>query len=186
MNSLPSDPPRRPQQLGPQDVVEVKGLPALALHQAVRAVPPVEADQAGGVDQQYRPAQQAGGAQGLHARQPPGHPRARPLPAGEFHVAREVVQGVMGGRRRLRGPGQAVEVGEHPGAAVAQAVVGLAARAQLEQVQRQPPPGEGAGGVGARPGEARVGGAVEPGVDVGEEMAGGLGPGAAGDQGRPA
>ena len=50
----------------------------------------------------------------------------------------------------------------------------------------QPPPGEEAAVVGAGLLDARVGQAVEPGVEVGEEVADGLDEGAAGDQGRPA
>jgi hypothetical protein len=101
-------------------------------------------------------------------------------------VADKVVQGVVNRQGRLLGLGQAVEVAQHRRAAVAQLVVELAAGAELEQVQAQPPPGQEAPGVGAGVLQARVGESVQPGVEIGEEMADGLDQGAAGDQGRPA
>ena len=139
---------RRPQQFGFQDVVEVQHLFAVALHQAVAAVPPVEADQPGGIEQQHRSAQQACGVQHLHAEQSL-HALATPtLPAGQLHVADEVVEGVVNGQGSLLGLGQAVEVGQHLGAGVAQFEIELAAGAELEQIQVKPPPGEEACGVG--------------------------------------
>ena len=71
-------------------------------------------------------------------------------------------------------------------AAVAQVIIELAAGAELQQVQGEAPPGQEARGVGAGLRDARVGEAVEPGVELGEEVADGLDQGAAGDQGRPA
>src|SRR5207302_905666 len=88
--------------------------------------------------------------------------------------------------RRLLGVGQAIEVGQDLRPAVAEVEVELAARAQLEQVEGKAPPGEEARRVGAGVRQTRIGEAVEPGVEVGEEVAHGLGQGAAGDQGRPA
>src|SRR5262249_51941492 len=64
--------------------------------------------------------------------------------------------------------------------------VELAAGAELEQVQAQAPPGQEAGGVEAGRLQPRIGQAVQPGVQLGEEVADGLGPGGAGDQARPA
>ncbi len=92
----------------------------------------------------------------------------------------------MDRQRRLLGLGQTVEVGQHRGAAVAQVIIELTAGAQLEQVQGQPPPGQEACGVGASLRDARVGETVEPGVELGEEVADGLDEGPAGDYGRPA
>ena len=101
-------------------------------------------------------------------------------------MADEVVEGVVDRQRRLLGLGQAVEVGQDRRAAVTQLKIELAAAAELKQVQAQPPPGQETRGVGASLLDARVGQAVEPGVELGEEVAGGLDQGAAGDQGRPA
>ena len=92
----------------------------------------------------------------------------------------------MDRQRRLRGLGQAVEVGQDRSAAVAQLKIELTAGAELEQVQAGPPPGEKAREVSAGVRVARVGEAIEPGVEVGKEMAGGLDQGLAGDHGRPA
>ena len=98
---------RRPQQLGLQHLMQVQRLLAMPLHQAVRAVPPVEAEQAGGVEQQHRLAQQAGGVQGLHAQRALHHLVAQALPAGQRRMAEEVVERVVDRQRGLRrsGPG---------------------------------------------------------------------------------
>jgi hypothetical protein len=87
---------------------------------------------------------------------------------------------------RLRGLGEAVEVGQDVRAAVTQLVVELAARAELQQVEVQPPPGQEARGVHAGLRVAGIEEAVEPGVELGEEVTAGLDQGAAGDQGRRA
>ena len=49
--------------------MEVESRLVVPFHQAVRTVPPVKADQAGGVDQQHGSALQAGGIEDLHAQQ---------------------------------------------------------------------------------------------------------------------
>ncbi len=166
--------------------MQVQRLLAVPLYQAVRAVPLVEAEQAGGVDQQYRLAQQAGGVQRLHAEQTLDHLGAQAFPAGEFHVVEEVIERVMDRQRRLLRPGQAIEVGQDVGATVAEFIIELAAGAQLQQVQRQPPPDQETAGVDARLGHARIGQTIEPVAQLREEVADGLDQGAAGDQGRPA
>ena len=107
-------------------------------------------------------------------------------PAGQFDVADEVVEGVVDGAGVLMGPSEAVEVGQNASAAGVEVEVELAAAAELEEVQGDAPPGEEASGVGASLLDAGVGEAVEPGIEVGEEVADGLDEGVAGDQGRPA
>src|SRR5689334_5391195 len=97
-----------------------------------------------------------------------------------------MVEGVVNGQGGLLGLGQAVEVDQHLCAGVTQFVIELATRAQLQQIQVKPPPGQEAFVVGTGVLHACVGEAVEPGVEVGEEVAGGLYQGPAGDQGRPA
>jgi hypothetical protein len=62
----------------------------------------------------------------------------------------------------------------------------LATRAQLQQVQGQSPPGEEARGIGTGFRHARIREVIEPAVELGEEVAGGLDQRPAGDQGRPA
>ena len=101
-------------------------------------------------------------------------------------MADEVIQRVVNRQRGLFGLGQAVEVGQDRWAAVAQVEIELTAGAELKQVQRQSPPGQETRGVGAGVLGTRVGKAIEPGVKLGEEVAGGLDQGTAGDQGRPA
>ena len=100
-------------------------------------------------------------------------------------MAEKVIQGVMYRQGGLLGVGQAIEIGQYVRSAVAEIEVQLAAGTELEQVQGQPPPGEEAGGVGAFLLDAAVRKVVEPGVELGEEMADGLHQGAAGNQGRP-
>ena len=120
--------------------MEIQRLLAVPLHETVRAVPPVEADQTGRVDQQHVPALHAGGVERLHAQQPLHQLRAQPLPAGALDMSHEVVEGVMDRQRRLRGLGQAIEVGQDPRTAVAEVVIELAPRAELQQLQGNPPP----------------------------------------------
>jgi hypothetical protein len=62
----------------------------------------------------------------------------------------------------------------------------LAAGGQLQQIQGDPSPGEEAGGVGAGLLDAGIGKAIEPDVELGEEVTNGLDQGLASDQGRPA
>jgi hypothetical protein len=101
-------------------------------------------------------------------------------------MADKMVQGVVDGQRRLLGLGQAVEVGQDRRATVTQVEIELAAGAELKEVQAQSPPGQKTRGVGAGLLETRVGEAVEPCVELGEEVSGGLDEGTASDQGRPA
>jgi hypothetical protein len=122
----------------------------------------------------------------LHADQALHHLGAQAFPAGEAHVLQEVIEGVVDRQRGLRGLGQAVEVGQHRPAAVAEFKIQLAAGAELEQVQREPPPGEEPPVVDAVLLHARIREAIKPGTQLGEEMADGLDQGAASDQGRPA
>jgi hypothetical protein len=86
----------------------------------------------------------------------------------------------------LCGLGQPVEVGEHRGTRIAQLEIELAAGTQLQQVELQAPPGQEAAVVGAGVLDPAVGEAVQPGVEVGEEVANGLDQGPPDDQVRPA
>ncbi len=63
------DDSRRPQQFGFQHLMEVERVVFVSLHQAVRTMAFAKADQSRGIDQQYRPAQQAGGVESFHAQQ---------------------------------------------------------------------------------------------------------------------
>ena len=92
------------------------------------------------------------------------------------HVAQEVVQGVMDRQRRLLGLGQAVKVGQHQGAAVAQVIIESSQREpSWSRYRGQPPPGqEEACGVGASLRDARVGRQLSQSVELGEEVADGL------------
>src|SRR5262249_7363865 len=101
-------------------------------------------------------------------------------------MAEEMVEGVVDRQRRLAGLSQAIEVGPHGRAAIVQLEIELAASAELEQVQGQAPPSQEARGVGASLWPARIGQALQPGVQLREEVAGGLDQGPADDQGRPA
>lgn len=149
-------------------------------------MPVRKTQQARPIDQQHGLAQEPRCIQGLHADEPLHHLRAEALPAGQGDVAEEVVEGVVDRQRGLVGLGQSVQIGKDLRTAVPQFVIELASRAQLQQVQEDAPPGEEASGVGARFLDAAVGEAVEPGIEVGEEVSDGLDESATGDQGRPA
>ena len=73
-----------------------------------------------------------------------------------------------------------------PTAGVQSRTVSKLADLYREEVQAEAPPSQEAAAVGAGVLVARVGQAIEPAAEVGEEVAGGLDQGAAGDQGRPA
>jgi len=101
-------------------------------------------------------------------------------------VADEVVEGVVDGARVVVGLGQAVEVVQDVGAAGVEVEIELASAAELEEVQADTPPAQKAGLVSDRVLVPGIREPVEPLVKVGEEVAGGEGEGAAGDQGCPA
>lgn len=166
--------------------MEVQRLFAVALRQALRAVSPVETEQASGVEQQHWPTQQAGRVQGFPAQQALRATVAELLPASLLNVADEVVEGVVDWQGRLRGLGETVEVGQHLGSAIAQLKIKLAAGTELEQVQLYSPPGQETAVVGASVLDARIGKAVEPAVEVRKKVTDGLHQRAAGDHGRPA
>jgi hypothetical protein len=101
-------------------------------------------------------------------------------------MADEVIERVVDGPRPLLGLGQPVQVGQDLGASLAEVLIELATRAPLPQVQGPSPPGEEARGIGTGFRPARIREVIEPAVAWGEEVAGGLDQGPAGDQGRPA
>ncbi len=83
----------------------------MLLHQAVWAVPPLETDQAGRVEQQHGPALQTGGVQRFHAEQPLHHLCTEAFPTSDWRMTQEVIEGVVNGQRRLLSLGQAIHVG---------------------------------------------------------------------------
>jgi len=89
-------------------------------------------------------------------------------------MVEEVVKGVVNRPRRLLGLGQAVEVIQDVGVVRVQIEVELAAGAELKQIQSNPPPGQKAAVVLDGLLVACIGQAVQPGVEVREEVADGL------------
>src|ERR1700733_12185958 len=100
-------------------------------------------------------------------------------------MADEVVERVVDRQRGLCRLGQTIEVGQNLGT-IPQLIIELTTGAELEQIQRQPPPGEESGGVGAGFLDARIRQACQPGVQLREEMSRRLDQGTPGGQGRPA
>src|SRR5207237_6718223 len=84
------------------------------------------------------------------------------------------------------GARQAIEVGQHAGAIGVQFEVELPTAAQLEQIQRNAPPRQEAALVDDAVLVARVGKTIQPGIEVGIEVANGLDQGLTDAQGRPA
>ena len=77
--------------------------------------------------------------------------------------------------------GGPLHTGQHLRPAVAELVIELAAGSQLQQVQCQTPPGQEAAHVGAVFLHPRIGQAIQPGVQLREEVADGLHQGTPGD-----
>ena len=167
------------EQLGLQHLVQIQRGFAVPLHQAMLAVPAVEAQHAGAVDRDHPTPQQAGGVEDLHAHQAFDHVHVEAGPGRDRDAAEEVIEGVVDGPGGLRGLGQAVEVVQDVGVAGLEIEVELAARAELEEVQGDAPPGQEAAVVLDGVGVAGVGELIEPVVEAGEEVADGQGQGGA-------
>src|ERR1700721_1636282 len=98
----------------------------------------VEEEQPRSIDQQHRPAQQAGLVKSLHAQQSLHHLRAQAFPAAELGMTDKVVQGVVDRQGPLLCLSQPVEVVQNGLSAIAQLEIELTTGTELQQVQAQP------------------------------------------------
>src|SRR5262249_4110910 len=124
---------------------------------------------AGGVDDEDPAPLQTGRVQGTHAYQAMNHLPAQLQQRLSAEAGQEGIQRLVDRPRSLPGASQAVEVGQHAGAGLAQLEVDLPARAEFAQEEGQPYPAEETAVVGQAVGVAVLGKVIEPVVEVGEE-----------------
>ncbi len=137
------------------------------------------------VNQDDEPPLQPGLVQGLHTDQSLDHPLSQ---AGDGRCAsplQEILQGLVHWPAVLCGLRQAIEVVQHLGAVGIQLVVQLSSAAQFAQEQAQPPPHQKPLVVDHQGEEPGIWDLIDPGVQVGKEVANSLGQNRADLQRRP-
>ena len=159
-------------ELGFEDGVEVHDRVVVFLGQAVFAVPLVKSEHAGAVHRHDQAAQESERVQGPHPNQAAG----TALPQGgqrfgSLTMFQEVIDGVGDRQGLLVGRGQAVEIGQEAQLQVAQVKINLPAAAQAQGEEEQRQPEQEAAGIDHEGLEAGVGHLVQPGVELGEEVA---------------
>jgi len=159
-------------ELGFEDGVEVHDRVTVLLGQAVCAVPLVKGEHPGAVDRHDQMAQEPKRVQGPHPNQAAGTALTQGGQRfGPLTMFQEMIHGVGDRQGLLVGRGQAVEIGQEAQLQVAQVKVNLPAAAQPQREDEQRQPEQEAAGVFHEGLEAGVRDLVQPGVELGEEVA---------------
>jgi hypothetical protein len=151
--------------------MEIEGGSAAAVREAIFAVGLAEKQEAGAVNGHHEVSLESEGVQGLRSDEPADTPGSQSGKSMGADMTEEVVESFVDGQGVLLGARQAIGIVQYLQFGIAQLVIQLAAAAQLEAEQQQPPPGEKSLVIADEGAKPRVGQLSELGIEGRPEVA---------------